>query len=82
MEDENNNHSNNPLDNEKLNPKEYFNQFIKKRTIEELIAEDNKLFSEIRTLEGEKHILVTQNYKKFVSATETINTVYNSLIRR
>jgi hypothetical protein len=65
----------NPLDDEKINPKEYFKDFIKRRTLEDLITEDNKLFSEIRTLEGEKHILVTQNYKKFVSATETINTV-------
>jgi hypothetical protein len=72
---ENNFTHDNPLDDEKLNPKEYFNNFIKRRTLEELISEDNKLFAEIRTLEGEKHILVTQNYKKFVSATETINTV-------
>ena len=65
----------NPLDDENLNVKDYFKEFIKKRNIEELIAEDNKLFNEVRNLESEKHILVTQNYKKFVSATETINSV-------
>lgn len=65
----------NPLNNENLEVKEYFKEFIKKRNIEELIAEDNKLFNEVRNLESEKHILVTQNYKKFVSATETINSV-------
>jgi hypothetical protein len=65
----------NPLDDENLNVKDYFKEFIKKRNIEELISEDNKLFNEVRNLESEKHILVTQNYKKFVSATETINSV-------
>lgn len=59
-----------------LNVKEHFKDFIKTKTIEELIKEDNKLFSEVKNLDSEKHILVTQNYKKFVSATETINTVY------
>ena len=34
----------------------------------------------MRNLESEKHVLVTQNYKKFVSATETINTIKSSLI--
>jgi len=64
-----------PLNNPNISVKEYFNSFIKTKSIEELIAFDNKLFSEIRNLESEKHILVTQNYKKFVAATETINTV-------
>lgn len=64
-----------PLDNPDLIIKDHFKSFIKTKKIEELIAYDNKLFSEVRNLESEKHILVTQNYKKFVSATETINTV-------
>lgn len=64
-----------PFNNPELNVKEHFKQYIRNKTIEELISEDNKIFSEVRNLESEKHILVTQNYKKFVSATETINTV-------
>ncbi len=63
------------LDQPDLNVKEYFKEFIKHRSIEELISFDNKIFSELRNLDSEKHILVTQNYKKFVTATETINTV-------
>jgi len=63
------------LDQANLNVKEYFKDFIKHRSIEELISFDNKIFSELRNLDSEKHILVTQNYKKFVTATETINTV-------
>ena len=57
------------LDAPNLNVKEYFKNYIKTKKIEELIATDNKLFSEVRNLESEKHVLVTQNYKKFVSAT-------------
>lgn len=64
------------LDHANLNVKEYFKDFIKHRSIEELISFDNKIFSELRNLDSEKHILVTQNYKKFVTATETINTVF------
>jgi hypothetical protein len=60
--------------------KDYFRQFIRNKNIEELISHDNKLFAEIRNLENEKHILVTQNYKKFVAATETINTIKSSLV--
>ena len=54
------------LDDPKVNVKEYFKRFIKPKKIDELIAADNKLFSEVRNLESEKHVLVTQNYKKFV----------------
>ncbi len=68
------------LDVPNLNVKEYFKNYIKTKKIEELIATDNKLFSEVRNLESEKHVLVTQNYKKFVSATETINTIKSSLL--
>ena len=68
------------LDDPNVNVKEYFRDFIKPKKIDELIAADNKLFSEVRNLESEKHVLVTQNYKKFVSATETINTIKSSLI--
>ena len=68
------------LDAPNVNVKEYFKNFIKPKKIDELIAADNKLFSEVRNLESEKHVLVTQNYKKFVSATETINTIKSSLI--
>jgi hypothetical protein len=64
-----------PLNDANLQIKSHFKEFIKDKSIEELIAYDNKLFSEVRNLENEKHILVTQNYKKFVAATETINTV-------
>ena len=68
------------LDDPKVDVKEFFRDFIKPKKIDELIAADNKLFSEVRNLESEKHVLVTQNYKKFVSATETINTIKSSLI--
>ena len=71
---------NEPLDQQYLNVKDYFTNFIKTQKIDELIAYDNKLFSEVRNLESEKHVLVTQNYKKFVSATETINTIKSSLV--
>ncbi len=72
---------NDPLNDPTLNAKNHFKHFIKNRSIEELIAYDNKLFSEVRNLESEKHILVTQNYKKFVAATETINTVFIEIIK-
>ena len=65
----------NKLDRPETNTKEYFKEFIRTKTLDELIASDNKIFSEIRDLENEKHYLVTQNYKKFVTATETINNV-------
>lgn len=71
--------SNNPLDNPKLDVKNYFNEYIKNKSISQLLEQDNKVFSEIKALENEKHILVTQNYKRFVSATETINTVSSIL---
>ena len=68
------------LDDPNVNVKQFFKDFIKLKKMDELIAEDNKVFSEVRNLESEKHVLVTQNYKKFVSATETINTIKSSLI--
>ena len=64
------------LDKQDINVKDYFKEFIRTKTLDELITSDNKVFAEIRDLENEKHYLVTQNYKKFVTATETINNVY------
>jgi len=77
----------NPLDSNDINIEEYYKSYIKNRSIDELINQDNKVFAgrilyylEIKELESEKHYLVTQNYKKFVSATETINQIKSSLI--
>ena len=79
----------NPLDTNNINIGEYYRSYIKNKSIDELINQDNKVFAginmwfyiiEIKELESEKHYLVTQNYKKFVSATETINHIKSSLI--
>ena len=67
------------LDDPKLDSKQYFKTYIKNQSIDQLLEKDNKIFTEIKSLENEKHILVTQNYKKFVSATETINSIKFSL---
>jgi len=69
----------NNLDRPETNIKQYFREFIRTKTLEELIASDNRVFAEIRDLENEKHYLVTQNYKKFVTATETINNVKDKI---
>lgn len=67
------------LDDPKSEIKSLFKLFIKDKSIEQLLEQDNKIFSEIKALENEKHIMVTQNYKKFVTATETINSIKLSL---
>ena len=67
------------LDNPNIEISSFFKEYIKDKSITNLLEQDNKLFSEIKSLENEKHLLVTQNYKKFVSATETINSIRHSL---
>lgn len=65
----------NVLDKNNINIKNYFSEFVKEKSMSELLDYDNKLFDEIKKLENEKQILVTQNYKKFIVATDTINDV-------
>lgn len=64
------------LDSGDIDVKLEFQNQIKFKSLNELISLDNKLFTEIKNLESEKYSLVAQNYKKFISATETINNVY------
>lgn len=68
------------LDNENIDIKNYYSTFIKDKSIEQLLDKDNKIFADIKVLENEKHVMVTQNYKKFVTATETINSIKFSLL--
>ena len=75
------------LDSPAFNARAYFKNFIKDKSVEEVLRRNNELFTgmlkrlivrmrvEIRTLDSELQTLVYENYNKFISATDVIKNV-------
>jgi len=60
------------IDGPSFNLNTYFENIIKSSTLPQLIAKDNEMVSEIRTLDGDMKTLVYDNYTKFINATDII----------
>ncbi|EFA85926.1 hypothetical protein PPL_01158 [Heterostelium album PN500] len=73
--------SNDPLDidSPSFDLKAYFENTIKKSTLQQLVAKDNDMVSEIRTLDGDMKTLVYDNYTKFINATDIIKKMKNNV---
>ncbi|KAI8802104.1 Vps51/Vps67-domain-containing protein, partial [Cladochytrium replicatum] len=67
------------LDSHALNPELYVNKSLNEDTLAELIAKDNDLVSDIRDLDGEMKTLVYENYNRFISATDSIRKMRESV---
>eukprot|EP01132_Coremiostelium_polycephalum_P008400 gene8400-10316_t len=51
---------------------QYFDNIVKTSTLQQLIAKDSEMVTEIRTLDGDMKTLVYNNYTKFINATDII----------
>jgi YD repeat-containing protein len=63
------------LDREGFDAGGYVRAVLEKDGLKELLAMENELVGEIRTLDGERKALVYDNYSKLISATDTIKKV-------
>lgn len=51
------------------------NYKFKEKTLHEIIETENEIVKETRKLDSEMQTLVSENYNKFISATDTIRKV-------
>jgi vacuolar protein sorting-associated protein 51 len=64
-----------PLDREGFDAGSHVRQVLENESLQSLLAYENELVSEIKTLGGERKALVYDNYSKLISATDTIKKV-------
>ncbi|KAK9455620.1 Vps51/Vps67-domain-containing protein, partial [Dipodascopsis uninucleata] len=57
----------------------YIDKLVRENGVNELLAKENKLLHEIKTLDGEGKALVYDNYSKLISATQTIQKMRGSM---
>lgn len=63
------------LDREGFDAGSFVRQVLETEKLEGLLALENELVGEVRTLDGERKALVYDNYSKLISATDTIKKV-------
>jgi hypothetical protein len=64
-----------PLDQEGFDAGSYVRKLLETEALEGLLALENELVADIRTLDGERKALVYDNYSKLIAATDTIEKV-------
>jgi len=57
-------------------PDVYLSRLIKERSLTELMDKEAEMVQHIKSLDSDMQTLVYENYNKFISATDTIRTVY------
>ncbi|KAK3094365.1 hypothetical protein FSP39_000798 [Pinctada imbricata] len=60
-----------------FNPDMYLSQLIREKSLTELMDEEAKTVTQIRSLDSDMQTLVYENYNKFISATDTIRKMKN-----
>jgi hypothetical protein len=65
----------NSLDKEGFDAGSYVRQLLETEALGGLLALENELVADIRTLDGERKALVYDNYSKLITATDTIKKV-------
>eukprot|EP00629_Pelagomonadales_sp_RCC1024_P018604 CAMPEP_0119265148 /NCGR_PEP_ID=MMETSP1329-20130426/4046_1 /TAXON_ID=114041 /ORGANISM="Genus nov. species nov., Strain RCC1024" /LENGTH=131 /DNA_ID=CAMNT_0007264959 /DNA_START=85 /DNA_END=477 /DNA_ORIENTATION=+ len=61
-----------PIDRSDFDADDYVRGMLKKQPMEALLATDDSLCREVKTLTSDMQSLVYENYSKFISATDTI----------
>lgn len=65
----------NNIESPQFNSQAYFKQFIKDRSLIEIIEKNNALFTESKQLENDLQNVVYENYSKFIQASDTISSI-------
>ncbi len=51
----------------------YFKNFIRDRSLVDVIEKNNELFTESKVLDNDQQTLVYENYSKFMAASDTLS---------
>ena len=57
----------------------FMKQLLATSKLSQLLQKQNQISSEVKTLDSDMQMLVYENYNKFISATDTIRTMKNSV---
>ena len=68
------------LDSDSFDPETYVHNILDTKSLDEALRIENRLISEIKSLDGEKKALVYDNYSKLISATETIRKMRDDMV--
>ncbi|KAI9025475.1 Vps51/Vps67-domain-containing protein [Hyaloraphidium curvatum] len=60
-------------------PDRYVAKFLQEADVVQLIQKDNDLITAVKTLDGEMKTLVYENYNKFITATDTIRKMKDTV---
>ena len=67
------------LDSTAFDVERYTKQMLLNTRLPQLLQKQNQISSEVKTLDSDMQMLVYENYNKFISATDTIRTMKNSV---
>ncbi|KAK9379363.1 Vps51/Vps67-domain-containing protein [Kockiozyma suomiensis] len=67
------------IDRPDFNANVWLDRFVRENSAQEVIAKENSLMHEIRTLDGEGKALVYDNYSKLITAIETIQSMRGNM---
>ena len=68
------------LDSDSFDPEAYVRKILDTKHLDEMLKIENRLISEIRSLDGEKKALVYDNYSKLIAATDTIRKMRDNMV--
>ena len=67
------------IDSSQFNSSAYFKQFIKDKSLVEIIEKNNALFTESKQIENDLQTMVYENYSKFIQASDTISSIKHKM---
>lgn len=68
-----------PIDRNDFDADSHVRDLLETKSLSELLSEDDRLCSDVKTLSSEMQMLVYENYSKFISATDTIRDMQENV---
>ena len=67
------------IDSPAFNCQAYFKNFVRDRTLVEVIEKNNELFTDSKALDNDQQTLVYENYSKFMAASDTLSQLHKQM---
>lgn len=67
------------IDSAAFNCQVYLKEFVRDRTLVQVIEKNNELFTESKALDNDQQTLVYENYSKFMAASDTLSELHKQM---
>ena len=67
------------IDSASFNCQAYLKNFVRERTLVQVIEKNNELFTESKVLDNDQQTLVYENYSKFMAASDTLSELHSQM---